>query len=1032
MANKSIDKKFEEIIHHLNPEQRRAVEHIHGPAMVVAGPGTGKTQLLTARIGYLLQQPDVTPQEILCLTYTDAGTIAMRERLKQMIGSDAYRVNIHTFHSFCNELISNHIEIFGSHELDLVSELELLEIGRKLIDTLPHNSPLLSSREKYANVKPMLNLFTLMKEENWTSEDIVNAVENEKEALKTDPDFLYKRKQGNFNAGDLKQNKYDEAVLRIEKTSAAARLFDTFLTEMNNANRFEYIDMLMWVKKAFENHEYLLEEVQEQYQYFLVDEFQDTNGIQMNILEKMIGYWDSPNIFVVGDDDQSIYGFQGARIENLIQFHNRYQPELKTIVMKQNYRSSSAILDTAHQLIQHNNIRITSQVESLEDKEIIAAGKYKDHSLTPQLTIYENDIQESIGVYKSIQKLIAEGVKPEEIAVLYTKHSESDMLIKLFNRFNIPYYAKRYINVLETTAFQQVKLITQFLEKEHRLPFQGESELFSMLHLPCLGISYMDIRKLIIFIQQNKNANTIRYFDLLGDKTWLEELEIQSIENILSLHQTLVDLLSKWKVISAAKMLEMIINRLGLLKQVIHTKPDNESLRVLHTLIEFTKTETKKRGWMSLAELFNLFDVMKKESLVLPIMDYFVNKNSIQLLTVHGSKGLEFEHVFMIGSTEKNWEPSKAGGYQFKLPQTLIFEDANSNTTEERRRLFYVGITRAKIGLYFSYPKRKSTLRKEQNKARFINESIPSKEIIFEENTIIEFIEPLIDDFDIEIKITENKDWIQAVVNSHVISISSLNSWLDCPIQWFYRNVLRIPMVMSEYTVYGNAIHHALAMAYANVKQDNRQLLATDKVIEIFENEIREYEYVFEKGSVDHALKRGTERIIAYLDYLEATHLPLANIEKFIDGVVIRNIPIKGTIDRIDFENPTQVRIIDIKTGKSNSIKKASIQDVEKGRLLRQLAFYKLLVDEKYNLQYDVISTELHYLEDLPELKFIKGKEITNDMKDELKDLIEKVSTEIKSMEFVGCGKDTCKYCNLEKQIQSDSLYPDDVAELDD
>ncbi len=342
--------------------------------MVIAGPGTGKTQILASRIGKILLDTDAFPENILCLTYTDAGVVAMRKRLLQFIGPDAYKVNIYTFHAFCNDVIQENLSLFEKTALDPISELEKIELFKQLIDSFPKNNPLKRYRgDVYYEIKNLQSLFSTMKREGWTPAFIESKIDEYIADLSNREEYIYKRKYREFKAGDLKKDKIEEQKERMEKLRAAVQEFENFQQLMRKRNRYDFDDMINWVIKAFEENKNLLAGYQEKYQYILVDEYQDTSGTQNRIVELLINYWDKPNVFVVGDDDQSIYRFQGANVENMLSFADSYKDSLLTVVLTNNYRSTQPILDVSKTLINRNEERLVKQIPGLS-KELLSSN----------------------------------------------------------------------------------------------------------------------------------------------------------------------------------------------------------------------------------------------------------------------------------------------------------------------------------------------------------------------------------------------------------------------------------------------------------------------------------------------------------------------------------------------------------------------------------------------------------------------------------------------------------------------------------
>jgi DNA helicase-2/ATP-dependent DNA helicase PcrA len=397
--------KFQEALAGLNPEQLAAVNKMDGPVLVVAGPGTGKTQILAARIGKILTDTDARPNEILCLTYTDAGAVAMRKRLFDFIGPDAYRINIYTFHAFCNEVIQENLEYFGKLNLESLSDLESAMLFRELVDDF-ENDHLLKrfTGDIYYDAPRLKSLFSTMKRENWNEEFIANAVKEYLDDLPNREEFIYKRAnpKAGIKIGDPKQKDIDKAAETMSKMLAAVGEYKRYDVKMKKLGRYDYDDMIIWVLKAFRENDEILRRYQERYQYILVDEFQDTSGSQNELLKFLLNYWETPNVFVVGDDDQSIFKFQGANMKNILDFAGDYVNTLHTVVLKHNYRSNQHILDISRALINNNSERLTTQLRL--DKNLQASHpRFTELVIEPVIKEYENPDQELVDVALQIK-----------------------------------------------------------------------------------------------------------------------------------------------------------------------------------------------------------------------------------------------------------------------------------------------------------------------------------------------------------------------------------------------------------------------------------------------------------------------------------------------------------------------------------------------------------------------------------------------------------------------------------------------------
>ena len=420
----------------LNEKQRLAVDTIEGPVMVIAGPGTGKTQILSARIGKILIDTDAAPENILCLTYTDAGVVAMRKRVLEFIGPDAYKVNIYTFHAFCNDIIQENLSLFEKTSMDPISDLEKIEMYKELIDGFKKNHLLKRYRgDVYYEINNLQSLFSTMKREGWTPTFINQKIDEYIACLSDRDEYRCKRAVGIFKKGDIRTDKIEEEKERMEKLRAAVNEFDNFQSLMRKRNRYDFDDMINWVIKAFEENPQLLARYQEQYLYMLVDEYQDTSGTQNRLVQLLINYWEKPNVFVVGDDDQSIYRFQGANVENMLTFAESYKNDLLTVVLVNNYRSVQPILDISKSLIDGNQERLIKQIEGLSKDLESSHEKWKNikkEDCCPQLKQYETQRHEMIHTTLQVEKLIHDGVAPGLISIIYKEHKYGEELAQYF------------------------------------------------------------------------------------------------------------------------------------------------------------------------------------------------------------------------------------------------------------------------------------------------------------------------------------------------------------------------------------------------------------------------------------------------------------------------------------------------------------------------------------------------------------------------------------------------------------------------
>jgi len=918
---------FKKELSRLNAAQAEAVNSIDGPVMVIAGPGTGKTHILTARIGRILMETDTLPSNILCLTFTDAGVHAMRERLLEFIGPEAHRVHIYTFHSFCNSIIQENLEVFGRHDMEPLSELEKVELIHELLDELPINHPLVRGKaDRYFYTKHLSGLFDKMKQEAWTEAFIKERIASYLSDLPLRPDFLYQRKHGQNKKGDLKQVKFDEQVARMELLSAGIDLFANYGALMHRNRRYDYADMILWVLKAFKSNEALLRKYQEQYLYFLVDEYQDTNGSQNEIVQQLIKYWDNPNVFIVGDDDQSIYEFQGARLKNLTDFYTQFTDDLKMVLLKNNYRSSQAILDSAGALIGINEKRIVNQLASLglEKKLKAAHPDVKKIKTKTQFIAYPNRLQEAVAIVQKIKDLHQADFPLDEVAIIYARHKQASDIITLLEKEKIPYETKKNIDILELPTIQQLQLLLEYLSKEYEKPFSGEDILFKILHFDFLKIASIDLAKLTLYQAQLGFDKRTMWRSLLNDSSTLATLQLANPEAISAFAELMNELISDVGNLPMPQLLERLINRTGLLAHILNQNDRTWQLQVLHTFLNFVKEETLRSPRIKVARLLEVLQKMERNRLALQVTKSVQAEAGVQLLTAHSSKGLEFEKVFIVDAVKDYWE-KQGGGRGFTYPDTLTFS-GEEDQVEARRRLFYVAMTRAKQGLYISFAK-ENNRGKDIARALFVDEvlegmgleiverELPEAELLMAQAVLLS--EPVEEPMKKPSKAT-----LDGLLEGFVLTASSMNQYIKCPISFYYEKVLKVPVVASEAASYGNAMHRALERLFLAMQDDEAQAFpSVERLVRYFEQDMQRQVNNFSKKEYERRLEMGRVHLKAYYDLNIGSWHKSVQVENFVKGVELDGIPLKGVIDRVELHPQNTAHIVDYKTGSHNETK---------------------------------------------------------------------------------------------------------------
>ncbi len=925
MNNKLVDLAFTRAFQKLNEAQRQAVEHIEGPVLVIAGPGTGKTQILATRIGKILQQTDTPPHSILCLTYTDTGRVEMRNRLFKLIGPAAYRVNIHTFHSFCNEVIQDNLSYFGRQNLEAISELEEIELFKELLSNLPNDSLLKRFKgEVNYEIPKVKNLFSLIKKEAWTLEFLNGRIDAYLAELPGKDGFFYKRNYKEYKAGEPNEDRIKEEKERMEKLREAVNLYPTYDEMMQERGRYTFDDMILWVLKAFEENNNILLNYQERFLYFLVDEFQDTSGSQKKLLEHLIHYWDAPNVFVVGDDDQSIFSFQDANVENIRGFANEYSSLLFKVVLTENYRSTQAVLDAAKVLIEHNKERVS------QDKNLVASNPVvKDLKILPQIIEYPNPSNETICIAHKIEELLVKDkIDPSEIAVIYRNHKQVDELSGYLDKKSISYNMKRNVNLLELPFVHKILKILEFIAAEIDVAYSGDEMLFEILHFDFFTIPAIDIARLSLQVAQknygNRNERTSirRAISEEGSSSKPDLFSTEEVSEIKRVSNILESLIKASPNLTLQGLFEEVVREAGILNYVLNSDEKPWLMQVITGLFDFIKGETHKDPSISLQRLLDMIETMQNNRIRLDLVKVSSTADGVNLVTAHGSKGTEYEYVFLIGCNKNIWDDKKSSSqYEFKLPDNFSSEKYEVNELEEARRLFYVAMTRAKTHLTISYSVQDNENKnKGMERSAFVGEimegtSIEVKEEKAEENILIKYLElqytakavPQIELVD--------KNYLDSLLQNYSLSVTHLNNYLDCPIKFYYQNLIRVPAAKGESMAFGSAVHSTLQALFEKMKAQGNIFPSKEKMMDDFRRFMYRNRESFTKEQYNRRLEYGDKILPPYYNFYIKKWNKIVILEKNIRNVEVEGVPLNGKLDKLEFDGK-KVNVVDYKTGR--------------------------------------------------------------------------------------------------------------------
>ncbi len=1032
----SFEQAFVEAYKKLNTAQKEAVDRIEGPVMVIAGPGTGKTQVLAVRIGKILKESQVDPHNILCLTFTDTASLAMRKRLVEIIGPAAHRVHMFTFHAFCNQVIREHMGLFGRiREIDVISELEKVEALTQILNELPEDHTLKKLKGIYYNdINRLDRLFSLMKKENLDAAKVVELIDQyleQRRADLSDKELYYQVNWKGHKKGELKTVAWERLVSRMEQTKAGALLMSRYEEILRIMGRYDYQDMILWVVRAFEKDDWLLAGYQERYQYVLVDEFQDTNGSQKRLLDLLMAYWsDNPNLFVVGDDDQAIFKFQGANLANITEINEKYNPQI--IVLEENYRSTQNILDGSKALIEQNTDRLVNQSDGDLSKNLIAANPLRQHVKSrPVIFEYPNPFHEKAAIVKWLTDMHQQGVSLKDTAIIYRNHKQVEDIIQVLDFREVPYSVKNSVDILSLPLVRCLLVIMTFLQREREVLGDGEDLLFKIMHYHFFHLRSEDVGRVAFSCGLQSDGSFVRIRSVMGNRKWLEKLGVSDPKPFLALY----DLTNKWisdiENATIQVLFQSILNEGGILAQIMSGTQKSWHLQVITTFFDFIKEESSKRPDLDLKSLLNLVERMKENRIGLNVNKVVHTTDGASLMTAHSAKGMEFEKVLLIGANSDIWDKLYKNNSGFKLPDS-ISQDTETDI-EDERRLFFVAMTRAKTDLSISYSATNER-GKSIGPSRFIDElrmdpSFDFEEVNVSEEVLTQYQAHLLSQPIKAIKLID-ADLVEVFLNGFKLSVTALNKYLRCPLTFYFETVLRVPTARTKYMGFGKAIHDALRdyheIIARNIEAGKEQLM------EGFQRGMKAYRSHFTKTEYEDMYAYGIQVLEGYYHkYLESLEKDLPRyLEVSMEHAEYEGVPLKGFLDKVE-GHPAAMKVTDYKTGNIKSTKTISKlqppgpKNENGGDYWRQIVFYKILANSDRKQKWNITEGCVDFIEPDSNTGQFKRVSYIIRKEDEMKvgEQIKQAWRGISNHEFDrGCDDDDCRWCNFAK---NDFVYLD-------
>ena len=902
MKNTNFARQFAK----LNPEQKEAVEAIEGPVMVLAGPGTGKTQVVAMRIGQILSKTQASPRNILALTFTEAGVTALRQRLIDLIGADAYQVTVATFHSFANEVILTFPYAFELPDTNSnLDELETYQIVDKIVRSLPNLDLLRPARAPNHHVGAIISAIKTLKQEA------------------VSPSQLSRLAKSPLPTEDKTTASVVETVERHRQVlQELVLVYRAYQQHLSDHQLYDYEDMILWVYRSLSTKPEIKQYLQERYQYILVDEYQDTNNAQNAFVERLADFFDKPNLFVVGDDKQAIYRFQGASVVNMLHFAKKY-PDIKTIALKINYRNPKPVIDSATKLIANNHQQLSNYLSI--STELTSASTVIN---PPRLITFNSNVAQLAGIVEMSQKRIEDGLNPSEVAILFRSNKEVQEFCSFASRLGLAVAGSVSINILFEPIVQALINILRAID--------DPTNSYSVL----AALPYLD-----------KDVSAIEISKALGDQhsrhLLFDGLRIQRrSQSVSRAASALRELIINQKEINLPELLLAVIDQCCLTTNRKNTL-SLDALEIIHAFLDKARLLNSRNPNLSVGNLVEYFQLLRDYKISLPVKRALPEENGVKVMTVHAAKGLEFATVIMANVGADSWKV-RANRSIIKLPSAIAdVKNWREDQLEDERRLFYVGMTRAKTELVLSLSRvRENGL--ETIPSIFITEidsSLKKEEVIQTPPATKSLLTKLLQPVSSTLLTSQQNKYIKEKILNSPFSYTHYRAYLTCPRQYLLRNILKMPEPASFSLKYGATIHKALELYFKKfgqlkVRPSKDQLITN--FVDVIKRELTGLE-------LTQTLKKGTELLADYYDRKSESWTLPAGVEYnfYNHHVQLDNIWLTGKYDRIDLIDPLArtVRVVDYKTG-SKPKTRGQIEGTTKdsdGEIKQQLVFYALL-----------------------------------------------------------------------------------------
>lgn len=974
----------------LNKAQQKAVEENNKPLLIIAGAGTGKTTVITKKIAYLIEKGLAKPEEILALTFTDKASHEMTERVDSLINLGYTDMQISTFHSFCQRILEHHgLDAGLPNQFKMLTSTDAWLLIRKYLNKfdLDYYRPL-GNPGKF--IHALINHFSKCKDELISPQDYLDYAKNKKTDSSADA-----------NA--------DEKSRLIEIAGA----YQTYNQILLDHDALDFGDLIFYTIKILEKRPNILKDLQNRYKYILIDEFQDVNWSQYYLVRLLSK---KANLCVVGDEDQSIYAFRGASVSNIMRFYKDYK-DSQQVVLNENYRSGQKILDLAYTSIQNNNPdRLEVKLDI--NKKLKAKGAIKTGSVEHlHLPTVDDEVKTVIDKIVDIKKTNPDSTW-DDFAILVRANNHAEPFLNALEKAGIPY------EFLASKGLYRQPIILDCINFFKAInSYHESSAIYRLLRIPFFEFSENDMQKLLSFAKKKSYS----YYEVIkqGNFLKLSQKGIKTCNNLLKwIHAGM----KETRYLKPTEVLVNFLDSSGYFKFLAKQENQNnrEVIRQIYQLqqfLDYIRTYEDINPDATVAEFLDHMNYVVDSGDAGDMPKFDDTPDSVNVLTAHSSKGLEFPYVFIVNLVEDRF-PSRRRGESIEIPEELIKEDLPEGDfhIEEERRLFYVAVTRAKEKLFLLSADNYNGVRNKKI-SRFlaeISDILNTQEIKIQKQDLINLENN---------KSKKNKEKAKFIYElPKTFSFSKINSYQRCPYQFKLAHVLSIPTKGGPQLSFGNTMHNTLQKFYERViklnsaqqeslfakkpkveakdqkKEENKEKIkvpSLDELLEIYKKAWIEDWYHSKKQKQDY-FKKGQDILQTFYQNHEDNWTIPVSLEGWFK-IKIGDYFINGRIDRIDQINNDKMQIIDYKTG---TPKEKVTGDDKNQLLLYQIATQTLPEYKHYG---EVEKLTYYYLNDDSQVDFIgKDKDI-----EKLKEKIANTIKKIEDKNFTATpNPHICKFCD--------------------